>query len=169
MFVSDPLVDAIFRGVILSIIGMLWVIALVRINGLRSFSKITSFDFVMTVACGSLLAGCAQADSWAKLAQNMAAFVGLFAIQHLLARLQYRSSRFAKLIGNTPLILMRDGKIDHDALRIARVTEPDLRAKLREANALEKDQVRAVVLETTGDISVLHGESMDMLLLKGLR
>ena len=34
-------------------------------------------------------------------------------------------------------------------------------AKLREANALNFGQVRAVVLETTGDISVLHGEHLD--------
>ena len=30
--------------------------------------------------------------------------------------------------------------------------------KLREANVLNTNQIRAVVLETTGDISVLHGE-----------
>jgi uncharacterized membrane protein YcaP (DUF421 family) len=42
-------------------------------------------------------------------------------------------------------------------LRLSRVTPDDVRAKLRAANVLTKSQVRAVVLETTGDISVLHG------------
>ena len=32
-------------------------------------------------------------------------------------------------------------------------------AKLREANVFELSEVKAVVLETTGDISVLHSDS----------
>ena len=44
-----------------------------------------------------------------------------------------------------------------DNMQAARVTQDDLFAKLREANTLSMSEVRAVVLETTGDISVLHG------------
>ena len=50
---------------------------------------------------------------------------------------------------------MYDGKVIDKALNVSRVAESDL-FKLREANVLELNQVRAVVLETTGDISVLH-------------
>jgi len=41
----------------------------------------------------------------------------------------------------------------------SRVTEDDVRAKLREANVFNYHEVEAVVLETTGDVSVLHGGS----------
>jgi len=34
-----------------------------------------------------------------------------------------------------------------------------VRAKLREANVFNYHEVEAVVLETTGDVSVLHGGS----------
>ena len=55
-------------------------------------------------------------------------------------------------------------------LKKARVTKGDLRAKLREANVINLSQVRAVVFETTGDISVLHssntGEEIEDWLLK---
>ena len=41
---------------------------------------------------------------------------------------------------------------------------------LREANALQLSQVRAVILEDTGDVSVLHGpEEVDDELLEGVR
>lgn len=43
----------------------------------------------------------------------------------------------------------------------ARITRADLLAKLREANVPRLDQVRAVVMETTGDVSVLHAGSED--------
>ena len=42
-------------------------------------------------------------------------------------------------------------------------------AKLREANVLDISEVRAVVLETTGDISVLHGESCAETVMEGTR
>jgi uncharacterized membrane protein YcaP (DUF421 family) len=40
----------------------------------------------------------------------------------------------------------------------ARVTHSDVYAKLRQSNVHRMDQVIAVVLETTGDVSVVHGE-----------
>ena len=64
---------------------------------------------------------------------------------------------------------MRDGVIDERALKDTRVARSDVIAKLREANALERSAVRYVVLESTGDISVLHGDSVDGELVEGLR
>jgi len=46
--------------------------------------------------------------------------------------------------------------IQHDQLRKAKMTESDLRAKLREANVISYAQIRAVIAETTGHVSVLH-------------
>ena len=63
---------------------------------------------------------------------------------------------------------MRDGLIDEDALAKTRVARDDLIAKLREANVRSFKMVRAVVLETTGDISVLHGDTLDDELLTGV-
>ena len=39
----------------------------------------------------------------------------------------------------------------------SRVTADDLRGKLREANVRNYNEVRYVVLEATGDVSVVHG------------
>ena len=44
----------------------------------------------------------------------------------------------------------------HSQQPYSHVTEDDLKAKLREANVLNLAEVRAVVFESTGDISVLH-------------
>jgi uncharacterized membrane protein YcaP (DUF421 family) len=43
-------------------------------------------------------------------------------------------------------------------MRKARVSESDLRSKLREANITRLSQIKAVVFETTGDISILHAD-----------
>lgn len=64
MFSAIPTLDLLLKGLLLTTMGMFWVVLLVRVNGLRSFSKMTNFDFVMTVAVGSLLASASQTNSW---------------------------------------------------------------------------------------------------------
>lgn len=168
MFFDGPVIDALAKGFSLSVFGLFWIIFLVRIVGLRSFSKMTNFDFVMTVAMGSLLAGASQSQQWTGFLQTVTAMASLFAIQYVVSSLRRRSQRLDAFVQNTPTLLMKDGVILHDALRASRVPEEDLIAKLREANALELSSVRAVVLETTGSISVLHGPHVDEALFKGV-
>ncbi|WP_218355022.1 DUF421 domain-containing protein [Alteromonas lipotrueiana] len=167
MFVDVATLDMIVRGLLLTALAMCWVVILVRINGLRSFSKMTNFDFVMTIALGSLLAGASQSTSWSEFFQSAIAMAALFAVQFGAARLRRSSNTIESIMQNTPVILMRDGEILEDALRQTRVARSDLIAKLREANVLDFSQVRAVILETTGDISVLHGDKCSQEVLQG--
>ena len=152
----------------LSLFGISWIILLVRIVGLRSFSKMTNFDFVMTIAMGSLLAGASQSREWPGFLQTVTAMASLFAVQYSMSRLRRWSRQLDRLVQNTPVLLMKDGEILHEALRATRVAEEDLMAKLREANAVDLSSVRAVVLETTGNISVLHGKHMDEVVFMGV-
>lgn len=169
-FPNDPLIDAILRGLILGSVALVWVVLLVRMNGLRSLSKMTNFDFVMTVALGSLVAGASQATEWSEVWQVAAAMAALFLFQNLASRLRKTSDVIENVMQNDPILLMKDGEICYDALRSTRVAESDLIAKLREANALDMSKIKAVVLETTGDVSVLHGDDvLDARLVSELR
>ncbi|MRT17646.1 DUF421 domain-containing protein [Vitellibacter sp. q18] len=135
------------------------VILLTRIFGKRSFSKMSSFDFAMTVAVGSLIATTILSAS-VSLAEGM---VGLFSVYlfQLTAAYFRRYSNFRNAIDNRPLLLMDGATIIRENLKKARVTEGDLRAKLREANVTDFTHIQAVVFETTGDISVIHSKSID--------
>ncbi|MFQ1701047.1 DUF421 domain-containing protein [Loktanella agnita] len=169
MFFDHVILDAITRGAVLSAVGLFWIILLVRVVGLRSFSKMTNFDFVMTVAMGSLLAGASQTGKWPDLLQTLTAMACLFAVQYGVSLIRQRSDTVQTALQNTPVLLMEDGKMLYEAMRATRVTKDDLVAKLREANALNLSEVRAVVLETTGDVSVLHGPQIDPMLIGAVR
>ena len=169
MFLENTPVDVTLRGLILSTVALCWVIVMVRLVGLRAFSKMTAFDFVVTVSTGSLLAGASQATSWPPFFQTIIAIAALLGVQYVIARLRGASDKFETVVQNSPVLLMHDGRIIPEALKATRVAEDDLVAKLREANALDFSKVRAVVLETTGDISVLHGDSVQDRLLQGVR
>lgn len=169
MFFESEIADTVARAAILATLAVFWVIIVVRIVGLRAFSKMTAFDFVITVATGSLLAGAGMATSWTGFFQPTVAIAMLLGVQYAVARLRQSSDVFETVVQNCPVLLMRDGEILHEALNATRVAEDDLIAKLREANVLDLRNVRAVVLETTGDISVLHGESLSTNLLDSVR
>jgi len=169
MILDTTWLDIATRGILLAVAAILWVVVLVRINGLRSLSKMTNFDFVMTVALGSLVAGAAQASDWKAFAQAMVAMAGLFLVQFLAAQIRKSSDRAEDAMQNDPVFLMRNGEFCDAALKKTRVAKSDLIAKLREANVLDYGQVRAVVLETTGDVSVLHGDHLDETLIENVK
>ena len=159
---------ALARGLLLGVVALTWVVLLVRVLGLRSFSKMTNFDFVITIAMGTLIGSASQAERLSSYLQALAAMAALFAAQWVAARLRKSSDRVEAFLSNTPVVLMRNGEFCEDALTASRVTRGDLVAKLREANVMDLSEVRAVVLETTGDISVLHGDHLSEALLKGV-
>ncbi|MAZ72282.1 MAG: hypothetical protein CMC70_03955 [Flavobacteriaceae bacterium] len=139
---------------ITTLVTYIAVILFTRIFGKRSFSKMSSFDFAMTVAVGSLIATTILSESVSLLE----GITGLFVVYlyQLSAALLRKWKPFQRAIDNEPLLLMDGPTILEDNLLKARVTKGDLRSKLREANVLDLSQVRAVVFETTGDVVVLH-------------
>jgi uncharacterized membrane protein YcaP (DUF421 family) len=159
--------------VIVSTVGIyLILIAFTRMAGLRSFSKMSSFDFAITVAFGSIIASTILAKD-PPLFQAVIGLGTLYIIQMIVANLRGSSTVMSGLVDNEPLLLMRGTEILEDNLKEAKVTHGDLRAKLREANATQLSQVKAVVMEATGDVAVLHNDDsnheIDDELLKGVR
>ncbi|MFD2256127.1 DUF421 domain-containing protein [Luteolibacter algae] len=169
MFTDQFFTDQLLRILLLGPLSLLWITLVVRMIGLRSFSKMTAIDFITTIATGSLLASAAGADTWPVFFQTSGAVFALLGAQALIAQLRLGSSKVVAFLENEPLVLVRDGMWKEDNLRKSRVKKEDVYAKLREANVLSFSEVRAVVLETTGDISVLHGEALDEELLEPVR
>lgn len=144
-----------------------------RAAGLRSFSKMSSFDFAMTVAIGSLVASTILTSD-PPLLQGAVALGMVYLVQQIVAALRIHFGVARRLVDNEPMLIMEGERILEDAMREARITRGDLLAKLREANVLRLDRVRAVVVESTGDISVLHDSGsgvpdLDDELLEGVR
>ncbi len=161
------LVDVLFKAVVI----VLAVIILTRLNGLRSMSKQSAFDFPITVATGSLIASTIISDD-VSITVGVVAAAGLYAVQAVISVARLRLDPFQSVIDNTPLLLMEGERIDESNLRKARLTREDLIAKLRMANVRDPSQVRAVVFETTADVSVITGDpgqSIHPMLLQNVR
>ncbi|MFQ3239433.1 MAG: uncharacterized membrane protein YcaP (DUF421 family) [Olleya marilimosa] len=166
---NDPLWETIVGSLILFVV----IILLTRIIGLRSFAKFTAYDFAFTIAIGSIISSTLTSST--SVTHGSVAIAGLLFLTYIFSTLQKKFPSINTLISNKPLLLMKGQTILHDNLKHARIEKSQLIAKLREANVLDFKQIEAVVLESTGDISVLHKSSesddtnLSTELLKGVR
>lgn len=132
-----------------------------RLYGLRSFSKMSSFDFAMTVAIGSILASTVIMSTRTVL-HGIVALMVLYGLQYLVAIARKNHRAIEKTLDNRPMLLMRNGELLRQNMAAAQVTEDDLYAKLRENNVLRLKDAKAVVMETNGQISVLSSTNADL-------
>jgi uncharacterized membrane protein YcaP (DUF421 family) len=142
------------------------VVIATRVAGPRSLAQMSAFDFVATVALGSIIASVGVGS--VPLADGVVAVVALLGLQYLVATLR-RVQGVTRVVDSDALLLVTEGEVIEAHLAEARLTRDDLRSHLRRANVTDLADVRAVVLETTGDVNVLTGEGDVRPLLQGVR
>lgn len=142
-------------GIVLSVIGFYFCLILfTRIAGLRSFSKLSSYDLAMTVGIGSILASTVLSKTPALL-QGLVAVGMLFILQSIVSILRRKVKPIKALIDNQPIILMAHGEYFWDNLKEAKLSANDIKQVLRKNGIKSKSEVFAVVMETTADMSVI--------------
>lgn len=144
----------IARVGIVGTLAYIALIALLRISGKRTLAKMNAFDLIVTVSLGSILGTILLSDDTA-LADGIAAFFTLIALQYLIAWLSVRSQTFQSLIKSEPRMLFFEGRFLHDEMRSERVTEEEILAAIRLHGFPRAEDVGAVILETDGTFSVL--------------
>jgi uncharacterized membrane protein YcaP (DUF421 family) len=128
-------------------------VAVLRVSGARTLSKLNAFDLVVTVALGSTLATVLLSAD-VSLAEGVLALVVLVLLQFVVSRASLQWRRVERLVKSEPVLLYRSGFLV-EAMRRARVTEDELRQAARSSGKASLDDVAAVVLETDGRLSVL--------------
>jgi|GEM_PF-692130 len=149
------------------------VLVFARWAGVRSFAEMSNFDIAITIAIGSTVATTVVGDD-PPILRGVVALASLYAIQLGVSKLRHRLRVVERTVDNRPILLMGSGgRMLKRNMQVARITADDLRSKLRQANVMELSQVRAVVMEGTGNVHVLHGDSRsiqpDPWLLEGVR
>ena len=145
-------------GISLSAVGFyLGLMLFTRLMGLRSFSKLSSHDFAMTVGIGSILASTVLSDS-PSLLQGLFAVAMLFVIQGVISIIRRKVKPLKALIDNQAIILMAHGEYFWDNLKEANLSISDVQEVLRKNGLKSKSEVFAVIMETTGDMSVIKND-----------
>jgi len=141
------------RTVTLSVVGFVALIALLRVSGKRTLSKLNVFDFVFVVAVGSVFASTIISKD-VTLVEGVAALTTLVLIQLFLAELAARSPFAERIINGEPTLLLSHGRFIPRALKRERITEEEVRAAIRGKGVTRVEDVDAVVLENDGTLTV---------------
>ena len=162
-FVSKALFDGwpvLVRVACSGVMLYVGVLALIRLHGTRTTSKMNNFDWIVTIASGSIFASATVSDA-VTVAQGLTAFAVLFACQWALTALSARFPRFYHLVTASPALLFHGGQFLDDKLLAERVTRDEVLSAVRGAGVTDLSDVSAVVLEPDGSLTVLPGRGTD--------
>ena len=142
------------RVLIVGTLAYVALVAVLRISGKRTLTKLNAFDLVVTIALGSTLATVLLSKS-VSLSEGLLALGLLVFLQFIITWMSVRVGWFGALIKSEPTLLLHRGEFLHAALRQQRVTREEVFAALRASGVADAAEVTAVVLETDGSISVI--------------
>lgn len=159
-----PLVNLqeVFRISLVTLIYLVCLIIILRIFGKRTLSKMNAFDFVVTIALGSIFATLVL-DASISLASGITAMLALIFYQFIISGLSVRSKKFTKTLKASPALLYYDGLYYTETLKKERVTIDELKQAVRSSGFSEINEVGAIVLETDGTLSVIEQAKDGML------
>jgi uncharacterized membrane protein YcaP (DUF421 family) len=144
----------LLRIVVVGTLAYASLVVILRVTGKRTLSKLNAFDFVVTVALGSVLATILL-NKDVSLSEGVLALLLLAGLQYVVASLNARSAWFGRLVKSEPRLVMHGGAFLRDAMAAERITEDEVLAALRSEGIREPGVDTAVVLETDGELSVL--------------
>jgi len=146
--------DDLFRLIVVGTLGYGGLVLILRTTGKRTLSKMNAFDFVVTVAFGSILASLLLSPG-VSLSEGLLALALLCGLQWIVAFASVRSEAFQGIVKAEPSLLFFRGQYLEAQLKRERVTREEVLAAIRSQGISETAGVEAVVLETDGSFSVV--------------
>jgi len=146
--------ESLQRVAVCTIISYFALFLFIRISGKRTLAKINAFDFVVTVTLGSTLSS--MILNMVTIAEGIVALVVIIGLQYLLAKLTFKSERMEKFINSEPVLLYFDGKYLESNMKKESITRDDLYSQVRKYRLHDLADVKAIVMEINGEITVVR-------------
>jgi uncharacterized membrane protein YcaP (DUF421 family) len=138
-----------------TLVVFLFGVAVVRIADRRFLGRNAGFDVLLAIVLGSVLSRAINGQ--APLVKTLGASALLVLLHHLLSAATCRWSTLSKLVKGNAVLLVKDGEIDHQAMRRAHISMDDLKENLRlNGNVTDLAEVAEAQLERDGRISVVR-------------
>ncbi|WP_298918303.1 YetF domain-containing protein [uncultured Algimonas sp.] len=129
-------------------------VLLIRLAGKRSVSKMNNFDWIVTVAVGSLIAS-AIGFADVTVADTVLAIAVLLGVQWGLTYWMSRSERISGMMVSTPTLLVHRGEMRDAAMARERISRAEIFSAIRAAGLSDPADCYAVVLESNAELTVV--------------
>ncbi|MCL4768165.1 MAG: DUF421 domain-containing protein [Hyphomicrobiaceae bacterium] len=145
--------EVAIRTVIVYLVSL----ALVRVASRRFLSQATAFDVIVGIMLGSIMSRAINGS--ALFFPTLVAGLVLVGLHWLFAFIAFRTSLFGPIVKGEPVLLIKDGEVQQEAMRSANLTSRDLHEFLRLASGrADPKKIRRAYMERNGNISVVPYE-----------
>ncbi|MCW1926670.1 YetF domain-containing protein [Bhargavaea beijingensis] len=128
---------------------------LTRLLGKKQMSQLTFFHYITGITIGSIaanIAGESETPFW----NGLLSLVIWALLTVLLSYITLKWGGTRMILDNEPTIVIKDGRIDEQAMKSVQLHLDDLNMMLRENGVFAVKDVQYAVLETNGALSVLQ-------------
>ena len=144
----------LIKTVILSVLMYVSIIIIIRTSGKRTLSTFNAFDFLITVAMGSISATTILSKN-TKFFDGISSIIVLVFLQFLVAKLSAYSKTFSKIIKSEPTLLYYNHEYLEKNMVKMRVSRDDILQEARVHAGVTLDKVHSVILEANGKMSIV--------------
>jgi len=135
--------------------AFVWIV--MRAVGSKELSELSAFQFVLLITIGDLIQqGVTQEDQSVTGAMLAVSVFALLSVLVSSVSLHWRGGR--RLIAGIPVMIIRDGRLLAEALKVERLTEDTVMEAARQEGIQNLAEVRVGVLEPDGQFSFLKYE-----------
>ena len=129
-------------------------IGYVRFAKKRFLSEATGFDAILVIVIGSVASRAISGT--APFIPSLAGTFVLVLVHWVISYITQNSALLGYIVKGKDTVLIRDGKIDREALAASHMSEDDLEEDLRQEGIETPTQVKMARLERSGRLSVIR-------------
>ncbi len=144
--------------VIRSAVVYLFLLIAFRLAGKRQLGTMTAFDLVVLLVISNVVQN-ALIGNDNSLGGGLLGATVILVLNAIVAWVTFRYKRVERVVEHTPTVLVKHGRILRENLRRERLSLQELRAALRREGIASLGNVRYVLLEEDGHLSVIAGRT----------
>lgn len=126
----------------------------IRLFGKNQLSQLNAGDVVLLLLISNAVQNAMVGENTSLQGGLIAALV-LFIANFIVKRLMFSNRKFSSFLEDDPVVLVKDGKVDQEALNKVKITRDELDEAVREHGVDGIKKVKLSVLEVDGNISVI--------------
>jgi uncharacterized membrane protein YcaP (DUF421 family) len=144
-----PILEKLARPIVVYLV----LVVLLRLFGKRELAQLNPFDLVVLLSLSNTVQNSIIGDDNSVTGGVIGAF-GLLAINWLVVRVLFRSPRLTRVLEGRSAVLIREGKLDPQAMERESLTREELLSVIHKQSFENFDQVRRCELEPNGTFFV---------------
>jgi uncharacterized membrane protein YcaP (DUF421 family) len=151
---SLPWWEFVLRGIIIYI----FLIVILRATGKRQIGQMSPFDLVLLLVLSNGVQNSMNGGD-NTVTGGMILSITLVSANWIAGKITFSSKKAERLIEGAPQVLVHNGRVYEAALSDAQLTRHELMSAIRTEGYTDLNEIRAVMLENDGSISVIAKRS----------